>query len=176
MIYYRLALKDRQTATWQWKTTALTSLHAVLQLLRSYKSFPQDHIRVFTSTSKEDLHEMLKRENNGLASGSVTAAQFLCDRHMLVQEQAQDSPDQGITGHVAQSPLRSTASYSPLRQYSVAEDRNSMSPLDQRRLEIELGPGGDHDIPYIFSLPSTVPQFLAWTKLQSRVQMRELPL
>jgi hypothetical protein len=35
MIYYRLAFQDRQTAKWTWKSTVLTSLQAVFQLLRT---------------------------------------------------------------------------------------------------------------------------------------------
>src|SRR6266404_6205252 len=81
MIYYRLALQERHTTLWTWKSTGLTSLDAVLQLLRSMaRLIPPDRIRVYTSSAREDLHEMLSRENNGLASGSVTAAQFLQER------------------------------------------------------------------------------------------------
>src|SRR6266849_330092 len=81
MTYYRLALQERHTAVWTWMSTGLTSLDAVLQLLRNIaRLISPDRIRVFTSSAKEDLHEMLRRENNGLASGSVTAAQFLQER------------------------------------------------------------------------------------------------
>ena len=92
MTYYCLAVQERQTFRWLWKATALTSLQDVFQLLRSYSEFlPQDHIRVFTSSSKEELHELLSRENNGLPPGSVTAAQFLHDRIMGVPERAQSA-------------------------------------------------------------------------------------
>ena len=37
-----------------------------------------------------------------------------------------------------------------------------------RRLEIELGEGGDHDCPYTWSLPPEIPHVLAWTKLLAR--------
>lgn len=37
-----------------------------------------------------------------------------------------------------------------------------------RRLEIELGAGGDHDCPYTWSLPPEIPHVLAWTELLSR--------
>src|SRR5215831_10404985 len=81
MTYYRLALQGRHTALWTWMSTGLTSLDAVLQLLRSLARLtPPDRIRVFTSSAKEDLDELLSRENTGLASGSVTAAQFLQER------------------------------------------------------------------------------------------------
>src|SRR5262249_32028294 len=84
MTYYRLALHDRQTGKWSWKTTALTSLEAVFELLRCYRALlPQDRLRMFTASAKEELHEQLSQENNGLASGSVTASQFLQERNLL---------------------------------------------------------------------------------------------
>jgi hypothetical protein len=103
MKYYRLALQDRQTARWSWKTTALTSLQTVFQLLRSYSSLlPQDRIRVFTSSSKEELHELLSRENDGLVSGSVSAAQFLRERNIAIPEQAQSASEQSVSAPAVQ--------------------------------------------------------------------------
>jgi len=49
----------------------------------------------------------------------------------------------------------------------------SMSSLERRRLEQELGPGGDHDVPYIFALPLSLPQVLAWMRLLGRIQRGE---
>jgi len=45
-----------------------------------------------------------------------------------------------------------------------------MSLLERRREELEYGGGGDHDIPYHFTLPVPMPQVLAWMKLRVRVQ------
>jgi hypothetical protein len=45
-----------------------------------------------------------------------------------------------------------------------------MSPLEKRREEIERGAGGDHDLPYRFTLPTSIPQVLGWVKLLVRVQ------
>jgi hypothetical protein len=58
MKYYRLASHDHQTKRWKWITTPLTSLQAVFQVLRIYAALPQDRIRIFTASSKEDLSEM----------------------------------------------------------------------------------------------------------------------
>ncbi len=71
MTYYRMALQERQSSTWTWKSTVLTSLDALLRLLRIYSAIPQERIRVFTASSKDDMDEMLGRENIGLASGRV---------------------------------------------------------------------------------------------------------
>jgi hypothetical protein len=49
-----------------------------------------------------------------------------------------------------------------------------ISVLDIRRLEVEPGIPGDHDMPYKFSLPTSMPQTLAWLKLMVRVQSGEL--
>jgi hypothetical protein len=43
-----------------------------------------------------------------------------------------------------------------------------------RREERESGLGGDHDLPYRFSLPLSLPQVLAWMTLLAKVQRSEL--
>ena len=101
MTYYRLAEQDSQTARWIWKTTAVTTLQAMLQLLRIYGTLPQGGTRVFTAYSKEDLGEMLSRENNGLVSGSVTAAEFLHERNMSVPERTQSASEQSVSAQTA---------------------------------------------------------------------------
>ena len=86
MTYYRLALHDRQTGSWNWRTTALTSLQAVFHQLRRYSAMSQDRLRVFTASSPEEMHQQLVQENNGLGSHSVTAAHFLQERLLTVQQ------------------------------------------------------------------------------------------
>ncbi len=203
MTYYRLAEQDRQTARWIWKTTAVTTLQAMLQLLRIYGTLPQGGTRVFTASSKEDLGEMLSRENNGLVSGSVTAAQFLHERNMSVPERTQSASEQSVSAQTAQpgasvstwakdlwerhttmrtgqavQPESTAATSSPIQEYLTTTGVPAslgMSVLEQKRLEIERGQGGDHDTPYHFTLPIFMPQLLAWTRLQTRVQAGELP-
>jgi hypothetical protein len=51
-----------------------------------------------------------------------------------------------------------------------------MSLLEKRREELERGAGGDHDLPYQFTLPTSMPQVLAWVKLLARVQQGEFQL
>jgi hypothetical protein len=43
-----------------------------------------------------------------------------------------------------------------------------------RRLAVEFESGTDHDIPYTFTLPGSLPQVLAWARLLARVQRGEL--
>jgi hypothetical protein len=47
-------------------------------------------------------------------------------------------------------------------------DRHCVSWIEVRRLEVELGAGGDHDQPYIWSLPPSASHILAWAKLRAR--------
>lgn len=86
MTYYRVAFRDRQTATWIWRTTVITSLQAVFQQLRRYSAMPQDRVRVFMASSPEEMHKQLAQENNGLGSHSVTAAHFLQERMLTLQQ------------------------------------------------------------------------------------------
>lgn len=172
MFYYRIAWLDRQTTTWVWKTTVLTSLQAVLQLLKSYRAFPYDRIRVFTAASKEDLSERPPWGKSNLASGSVTAAQFLQDRKLHVPGQTRSASAYGAPEPtVLQATAVATGSL--LREYQAttgSPDLSTLNALERRRLEIESGPGGDHDTPYCFTLPIFTPQMLAWSHLQARVQ------
>lgn len=169
MIYYRLALQDRQTTKWNWKTTALTSLHAVFQLLRIYSTLPQDSIRVFTASSKEALNEMLRQENNASISGSVTAAQFLQERKLT-----SGSPELRATEQLIRPDATVTIPSSMCKSLSAASASDNISLLDKKRLEIECGPGGDHDVPYCFTLPVSMPAIVAWICLQTRIQVGEL--
>ena len=54
-------------------------------------------------------------------------------------------------------------------------DDRGLSFLDKRRMELERGSGGDHDILYRFTLPITMLQVLAWVKLLARVKAGEVP-
>jgi hypothetical protein len=175
MKYYRLAFQDRQTARWTWKTTAVTSLQAVFHLLRIYGALPQERIRVFTATSKEELSEMLRCENENLVSGSATAAQFSHERNLQVRERAQCESERGASEQAVGQTAVATSF--PLREYKAAPGSpgsSDMGLLDKRRLEIECGAGGDHDRPYTFTLPTSMPQVIAWMKLMVRVQDGEL--
>ena len=53
-------------------------------------------------------------------------------------------------------------------------DAHSTSWIQVRRLEIELGEGGDHDQPYDGHLTSTASQALVWTTLLARRTRGEL--
>jgi len=55
MIYYRIALWTGQPARWHWKSSPLTSLHPVLGMLNLYRCLPKGRIRVFLSTSPEQI-------------------------------------------------------------------------------------------------------------------------
>lgn len=180
MKYYRLALQNHKSIDWYWTTTALTSLQAVFYTLRSYSSLAQERVRVFIADSKDELQSMLICENNHIPSGSVTAAQFLRERDIKVYE-----PECNITVH--ETPAKDNAVH--IRHLStfissglppendrtlqpVGESR--MNRLDRKRLSMEMGPGGDRNGSYLFSLDFTIPQLLAWIHLRARVQAGEL--
>jgi hypothetical protein len=201
MTYYRLAIQHRQTTDWTWKTTAVSSVQAVFHLLSIYRMLPQDGIRVFTAASEEELSELLQRHNTTLASRSVTVAQFLQENNLALSEPEQSASEQSISAPAAQQDVsvatRAKAvwdEFVTMRAAQIAQQGASvntssslcasltttgtpsssdMSWLQQRRLEIEGGPGGDHDSPYRFTLPSSMKEQLAWIHLQRRVQAGE---
>jgi|SRR5579884_3977398 len=202
MVYYRLAIQDRQTSQWTWKTTPVTSVQAVLQLVSIYHMLPQDSIRVFTAASEEELNEMLKRHNTTRASSSVTATQFLQEKNLALPEQEQSASEQSTSAQAAQqdasvaawakarwdefvttraaqiaqqgATVKTSSSLCESITTTGAPSSSDMSWLQQKRLEIESGPGGDHDTPYRFALPLSMKERLAWIHLQRRVQAGEL--
>jgi hypothetical protein len=179
-MYYRIAIQQGkhqldQPATWRWKSTALSSLQSLFQVLRIYSALPQEHLRVFTSPSREDLEKQLRQENSGFGSSSVTAAQFLQER--MIQLCGKTSACgkkvyEGTTSIAAST--RTRLDERAIVAHALGE--SGMSSLERRRLEQEFGTGGDHDVPYHFVLPLSMPQVLAWMRLMDRVQRGELQL
>ena len=175
-MYYRLAIQVEASATWQWKSTVLSSLDAVLQWLRLYRALPHDRLRVFSSSSREGLKEQFLQENQELGSTSVTAAQFLQERMISSPKVTRATPEPEGGAY------QQMASIAVVTQPAVIESSKGlnglvgggMSALERRRLELELGPGGDHDVAYSFVLPASMPQVLAWMRLLARIQRGEL--
>jgi hypothetical protein len=175
-MYYRVAMRlegDQlnRLPSWQWKSTVLSSLQTLLQWLRLYGALPQDHLRIFSSSSRESLGEQLAQENTGLSSHSVTAAQFLQERMIRSPELTRGTSERGARGHQATAAIAVSTKTWLNESGRVAHtwDERSMSRLSLRRLELELGPGGDHDVPYSFALPASLPQVLAWMRLLAKV-------
>jgi len=177
-MYCRIAIQQGRDhldwpATWQWKSTVLSSLASLFQVLRLYGALPQEHLRVFSFPSREDLEEQLREENSGLGSSSVTAAQFLQQRLIHSRGVTSACGSEGHEGTTAIAISTRARLDESGRAAHVLSER-SMSSLEWRCLEQELGAGGDHDTPYRFSLPASLPQVLAWTRLLARVERGEL--
>jgi hypothetical protein len=176
-MYYRVATQVDAAPTWQWKSTVLSSLDTLFQWLRLYRALPHDRLRVFSSCSREGMNEQLARENQGLGSTSVMAAQFLHGRMIGSSEVERRASAHGTRGNEQTTTIVcSFAEPSPGESSRGAQvlDERGISALDKRRGELERGAGGDHDIPYRFTLPTAMPQVLAWAKLLVRVQQGEL--
>jgi hypothetical protein len=130
MIYYRVAFQSEPSSSWQWRSSTLTSVSSVYDVLKAYPPVSGTAIRVFFSSSPVCMDEMFTRANEGLVSNSVTMEQFLQEGHLNTTE--------------------------------------------IKRLELELHTRGDHDSPYTFALPTSMPQVRAWTKLLARVHTGDL--
>jgi hypothetical protein len=175
MTYYRVALQRDQSPTWRWASTVLTSLDGVFGFIRLYHLVPRDHFRVFFSSSVDYLNGMLARENQGLPSNSLTADQLFdgskhIDPHEMHLLESAGRSGQGM-GIAVTSLLGAQAWH---EQGQCVPAQGSTSVLERSRLAIELDGSADHDTPYRFSLPISLPQVLAWTRLLARVQRGEL--
>src|SRR6266487_1878397 len=76
-MFYCIAMQAGASLSWQWKSTPLSSLDAVLGFLRLHRALRQNRLRVFSSASREGLDEQFKREQGAMGFHSVTATQFL---------------------------------------------------------------------------------------------------
>ena len=108
-MYYRIAIRREgdhrdQPPIWQWKSTVLSSLNTLFQWFQFYRALPQDRLRVFSSSSREEINEQLMCENQGLGSNSVPAAQFLRERLIHVQEMTAEVSAHGAREQENQSP------------------------------------------------------------------------
>jgi hypothetical protein len=174
-MYYRVAIQVDAAPTWQWKSTVLSSLDTLFQFLRLLRALPQDHLLVVSSSTREGLAEQLEEENKGRASNSVTAAQFLRERMIRpLVVQSTSEHEVGTSLEMVSIAVISQQALNENGKGVSALERRGISSLERRREELESGPGGDHDIPYRFSLPISLPQVLAWMSLLVRVQHGEL--
>jgi hypothetical protein len=174
-MYYRVAIQVNQQPAWQWKSTVLSSLDALFRFLRLYSALPQDRLRVFSS-SRKGMDELLAHVNSGAESNSVTATQFLQERKISVRTMTREASALGMEANPERVAI-AVATNPSLKETSKVQPffgEGSMSSLERRRAELEHGAGGDHDTPYTFALPLSVPQTLAWTRLMARVQRGEL--
>jgi hypothetical protein len=115
---------EKGTEFWKWRSTLLSSPHALFTLLRAYSYIPKDQIRIFFASSEDDMDEMLLRQNHGQVASSVTADEFLAGQRI--------------------------------------------NQLDVRRLELELAPLSDCDMPYKFTLPTKMSERIAWVVLMKK--------
>jgi hypothetical protein len=129
-MYYRVAIRGSNSATWCWKSPPFTSLQDVLGVLNLYRMLPEECIRVFLFTSTQQMDAMLHRANQRRLSTAITVKQ-LWDAHRT-------------------------------------------NWMEVRRLEVELGEGGDHNQPYNGDLTLSSSQTLAWTTLLARRARGEL--
>ncbi|HEY6407795.1 MAG TPA: hypothetical protein VIY29_10040 [Ktedonobacteraceae bacterium] len=164
-MYYRVAIQVKASPTWQWKSTPLNSQSILWRWLQFYRLFPRERLRIFSSPSREGLNEQLVRENQGLRSLSVPAAQFLQERGMAPRE---------VGGQAAAGGTQTNERGAFAALSELSSQARGASPLDKRREDLERGAGGDYDTPYQFALPLSITQVLAWLKLQARVQQGDL--
>jgi hypothetical protein len=177
-MYYRVAIQVDASPTWKWKSTVMISLNNLLHWLPFYRAIPHDLLRIFSSSSREDLNEQLMRENKGLESNSVTAAQFLQERMICSPEVGGGASAGGTQGNERTAPIAVAIGPSPNESSWGVQtpDERGISALEKRRGELERAAGGDHDLPYSFTLPTSFPQVLAWVKLLAQVQNGALQL
>jgi hypothetical protein len=191
MIYFRVALQMNRSSQWKWLSSMLNTPGTLFGFLDMYDRVPKDRLRVFFATSKEFLNEMLVRENSGLLSNSITVDDFLkIGRKIDGQHIKQLESELGlelnkkliarsaITGKLAEErpSVQATSTFESAHSVTSearlnGQERNLLGLIEELS---EWSGGGDHDTPYTFALPVSMPQTLAWAKLLAKVQRGEL--
>lgn len=167
-MYYRVATQVGSLPTWRWKSTVLSSLDTLFRHLRLYGALPQECLWVFSSPSREGLQEQLVQANQWLSSHAVTAVQFLQERLLRPPEGMRSRAEGKAETNLEMVPIAVRT------QQSLNERSRGGDALEKAREDLESGAGGDHDLPYRFTLPLSTQQVLAWVKLQVRVHNGEL--
>jgi hypothetical protein len=175
-MYYRVAIKIDSLPIRQWKSTVFSSLDTLFRFLRLYGALPQEYLWVFSSPSREGLQEQLVQENQGLGSNAVTVAQFLRERLIRLPERIRRIAvrEVGTNGEVLPVVISTRQAYNERGGRGNVPEGRGMSSLERAREDLESGAGGDHDLPYRFTLPFSTLQVLVWMNLQARVRNGEL--
>jgi hypothetical protein len=175
-MYYRVAVRVDSVSPWQWKSTMLSSLETLFQFLRRYSALQLDHLWVFSSSSREGLEEQLVQQNQGPSSPSVSAAHFLHERLIHTPGMTRATPVcvEGASRQMASIGIVARTLESESNRQGNGLVGRGLSGLESRRLALELGPGGDHDVPYHFVLPVELLPVLAWMRLLARIEQGEL--
>jgi hypothetical protein len=175
-MFYRIATQVDSSPTWRWKSMVLSELSTVFRFLRPYGALQMESLRVFSSSERVGLEEQLVQENKGLRSNGVMAAQFLRERLIRPPEVVWSTSDREAGTNLEMMPLALTTQH-PFNERNRGGNilaRRGMGSLERGREDLESGTGGDHDLPYRFTLPISTLQVLAWMKLLARVQNGEL--
>ena len=191
VIYFRVAIRMKDPSQWRWKSSMLNTPGTLFNFLTMYDCVPKDRLRIFFATSMNIMNEMLVRENRGLLSNSITVEDFLKSGRKIdgqrIKELEFELGLQASGELVARSaitrklgdervPMPATHSFE-IANHSTLESigsslANILASLKQEDSEWNIG--GDHDTPYTFSLPVSMPQALAWARLLAKVQNGEL--
>jgi hypothetical protein len=175
VIYYRIAVHTKHTPTWRWMTTKLTSLQAVLNYLQIYRCPASAQLRIFFASSIEALEEMLAAENQGDTSFSVPPEHLLSGGQLQTLAEAQTTAEVQAPAHQQTVTLTAGAKTSNEPEAPAVPLPMSRVPLlEARRLELELGTGGDRDQPYQFAFPRRLPEICTWMRLREQVQRGHL--
>jgi hypothetical protein len=183
-MYYRIAIQVEDAPAWKWKSSILGSFELLVQWLRYYRILPVARLRIFVATSAGALYtSLVPAEGQALWATSVPASQFLRERRLATSvHEANTAPTYGPPAETfVAADISATGIPTPAVQTSGSIPLQSAldicrPALERRRIELEMGSGGDHDCPYHFSHVLCLPQLHAWVQLQERVQHGDLRL
>ena len=165
MIYYRIASQMDTSSAWKWRSTILTSLEGLFRLLRLYAGLlPPDRLRVFFASSKQGLDEMLTRENQGAVSNSITLQQLIAQKWSI-------SPTEIKRVEAELGLQENKEGVSPTVLTEQPANGKWMPVPEMVSVQQDQRTGVDHDLPYVFTLPTFLPEALSWARLLTKYRL-----
>lgn len=153
---------SESTATYPGSASVYSILHQRKLWMKCWHARTRAWHPILYSTHELLRGKSIRSEETAPASNNPAHSCPSC-----LQETAESIPE----ADPALQPGEGTALTSPATQSLSGRSANW---LEMRRLEVELGPAGDHDTPYRFTLPTFMPQTLAWMQLLVKVHSGEL--
>ena len=132
-MYYRVAIQVDPVAYLAVEINSAQVADTLILWLQYYRVLPHDRLRIFSSSSREELNEQALGENQGLATSSVPVTQFLQERKIALQRVGCEASTSEAQANKHMASVATVTKLSPCE--------SNRSPLNKRREELERGVG-----------------------------------
>ena len=109
-MYYRVAIQSGQSATWQWKSTSLSSLQALFQWLQFYRALPRSNEMIPGPSHLESVQEQTLAQRPGNQESLMRFLVRTSGRLLMVLRMSLKPVGYRILRHLTPGPVSSLGS------------------------------------------------------------------